>query len=153
VNFPEVVSTVGLVNSAIGAIKSARELAKDTSATELREKIGAAYETLLDLREHALSLDEENRQLKAQLAAKAAYIGPVAPHGYFYEATDAPKQHPLCPTCFQSNPQRIGFMDESKPWNRGIRRECKLCGKHVYEKPMDLAAVMAARAAKMGYSR
>lgn len=55
-DFPIVVSTAGLVNNAIGAIKSARELVKDTSATELREKIGAAYETLLDLREHALAL-------------------------------------------------------------------------------------------------
>ena len=145
-NFPTVVSTAGLINSAIGAIKSARELAKDTSDGELKEKIGAAYETLLDLREHALTLDEENRRLKAQLAEKAAYFGPIAPHGYYFAAEDQnAQQHPLCPSCFQSKPQQIGFMDEAKPWNGGVRRSCKLCGKSVYEKPMDLSTPRSIR--------
>ena len=138
-DFPAVVSTVSLVNSAIGALKSARELAKDTSDSELKEKIGAVYETLLDLREHALAQDEEIRHLKAQLAEKTAYVGPIAPHGYFYAADDVQKEHPLCPSCYQAKPQQIGFMDDAHSWNGGVRRECKLCGKHVYEKPMDLS--------------
>jgi hypothetical protein len=152
VDFPTVVSTAALVNNAIGAIKSARDLAKDTSATELKEKIGAAYETLLDLREHALSLDEENRKLKAQLAEKATYVGPVAPHGYFFAASDEQQQHPLCPSCFQAKPQQVGFMDAAKQWNGGVRRSCKLCNKPVYEKPMESATFSVARSRRSPYT-
>jgi len=140
VNFSTVATTAGLVSNAINALKSARELAKDSSDSDLKEKIGDAYDALIDLREHALAQDDEIRRLKAQLTEKAAYVGPIPPHGYYYASSDAEgKEHPLCPTCFQSKPQKIGFMDEPHSWNRGIRRTCKLCGEAVYEKPMDLS--------------
>jgi hypothetical protein len=136
VDFPLLVTTAGLVNNALSSLKSARELAKIASDADLKETIGEAYESLLDLRERVLTLDEENRQLKAQLAAKAAYVGPVAPHGYFYVAEDGQQQHPLCPTCFQSNPQQIGFMTDAKRTGGGVRRRCKLCSKPVDESPV-----------------
>lgn len=133
-DFPTVATAAGLVSNAISSLKNARELAKDTSNDELNAKINDAYGALLDLREHALALDEENRQLKLQLAAKAAYVGPIAPHGYYYAAADAEtRQHPLCPICFQSSPQQIGFMDEAKNWSYGVKRDCKLCGKSIWE--------------------
>ena len=142
VNFSTVATTAGLVNNALSVLKSARDLAKDTSDNELKEKIGAAYEALLDLREHALAQDDEIRKLKAQLEDKATYIGPLPPHGYYYAANDAEaQQHPLCQTCFQSKPQKIGFMDDAKSWSGGVRRECKLCQETVWEKPMDTATV------------
>lgn len=82
---------------------------------------------------------EENRQLKAQLAKKTAYHGPVAPHGYFYLADDDDGDDPICPSCYQATPQRIGYIGAARSWNGGIRRECKLCGKHVYKEEMDLS--------------
>lgn len=144
-DLPLLVTTAGLVNNALSSLKSARDLAKIASDNDLKETIGEAYETLLDLRERVLTLDEENRQLKAQLATKAAYIGPVAPHGYFYAAEDGEHQHPLCPTCFQHEPQQIGFMNARHQWNGGVRRECKKCGKSLYEAPMSRATVTHAK--------
>ena len=135
---PLLVTTAGLVNNALSSLKSARDLAKIVGNADLKEEIAAAYDALQDLRERALDLDEENRQLKAQLAAKAAYIGPVAPHGYFYTAEDGQQQHPLCTICFQHVPQQIGYMSELEEWNGGLRRLCKKCGNSMFEKPMEL---------------
>ena len=136
-----VASSAGLLNNAISVIKSAREFAKNSSDANLKEKIGAAYEVLLDLREHLLRQDDEIRRLTALLSEKSSYVGPVAPHGYYYADADSEaKQHPLCPSCFQSKPQKIAFMNDAHPWNKGIRRTCKLCGDHIYEKEMDLSA-------------
>jgi hypothetical protein len=137
IDFGAVVSASTLVNNALNVFKNARELAQDTSDPELNMKISEAYDALLSIKDRVLDLDDENRRLKAELAAKAAYVGPDPPHGYFYAATDETKQHPLCPTCYQSNPSRIGFLDNPQQWSRGIRRVCKLCSTSIYEVPMD----------------
>ena len=136
--FPTVVSAAGLVNNAINVLKSARDLARDSSDSELKEKIGEVFDVLFDLRERVLTLDEENRILRAEVEAKAIYIGPVPPHGYYYASKDKAEEHPLCPTCYQSSPQKIGFLENVEPWNGGLRRVCKLCGHSIYEKPLNL---------------
>jgi len=114
-------------------------MAKETSNDDLNAKINDAYGALLDLREYALVIDDENRKLKEQIAAKANYLGPLPPHGYYYSASDADKKHPLCPKCYQSDPQQLGFMDEPKNWSYGIKRDCKLCGKTIWEVPPNYA--------------
>jgi hypothetical protein len=56
-----------------------------------------AFDLLRDLKERMLAPDEENRDLKTQLAKKALITGPVPPFGYLYEKTEEAQQHPLCP--------------------------------------------------------
>ena len=121
---------LGLVSSA----KTARELAKDTSNHELKAAISDLYDDVLSVKERVVDLDEENRALRVALDERGKYVGPVIPHGYYFQAGD--NEHPLCPRCFQEKPQRIAFMTEPESWNRGVRRQCKLCGHHIYEKPM-----------------
>lgn len=135
-DFPTLVSVGSLINSAIGATKNARELAIDTSDIALKEQISSVFDLLLTIRERALALDDEVRDLKAQLADKAAYVGPLAPHGYFYATSDERNQSPLCPSCFQLAPRQIGFMGEARTWNGGLKRDCKKCGKSLFEEPM-----------------
>jgi hypothetical protein len=144
-DFSTIASVGGLISATIGATKNARDLAKDSSDHALKEQIGDIYDGLFELRERILALDEENRKLKAALVEKAAYIGLIPPHGYVYAGTDTEHQHPLCPTCYQSKPQKIGVMGEAQDWNGGIRRGCKLCGHHVYEREMELGRVTRVR--------
>jgi len=134
-DFPTVVSAAGLVNNAINALKNARELAKDTADSELKERISDVYDALLDLKERMHAQDDEIRQLKVQLDAKAAYVGPVAPHGYYYFAADAEDEvNPLCPVCFQAKPQQIAFLSKVERYTFGLARKCKLNEKHlIYE--------------------
>lgn len=149
-DFGAVATTASLISNVISSAKSARELAKDTDDLKLKEQISDVYDNLLDLKARVLSLDDENRQLKAQLAQKAAYVGPIAPHGYFYKADDGQKmQHPLCPTCFQKQPQEIGYMTEPKPVRGGIRRRCKLCRTPVDEKPVSTQPISRNRSLRL----
>ncbi len=138
-DLPGAVSAAGLVNNALNVLKSARELAKETSDTDLKERISEAYDVLLELKERVLTLSDEVRALEANQRASAAYIGPVPPHGYYYGADDETKEHPLCPKCYQMEPPRKAFLDDPRLWNGGSRRVCKLCGLFIYEKPMDLS--------------
>lgn len=119
-------TTAQLVANVVGTVKAARDLAKDLSNHELKDKIGDAYDGLLDLRQRLLDVDEENRQLKAELAKKAEIQGPVPPFGYFFD-----KQHPdtpICPKCYQAKESRIAFMGSLHSWSGAMRRVCQLCG-------------------------
>lgn len=94
-------TVVQTISSTITALKNARDLAKDSKDRELKEAIGDAFDSLLNLKERILALDEENRELKAQLAMKASFTGPVFPSGYVYAKEDVSQNHPLCPHCYQ----------------------------------------------------
>jgi hypothetical protein len=125
------VTAAQMVASVVSTVKAARDLAKDISNHELKEKIGDIYKGLNDLRQRILDLDEENRNLKAELAKRAETDGPVPPFGYYFD-----KRHPdspLCPKCYQSSDSRLAFMGPQEPWGNGaLRRKCQLCG-HVID--------------------
>jgi hypothetical protein len=127
-------STAGqLLGTAVSIIKNARDLAKDSSDHELKNVISDAYDAVLNLKEKLLDLDEENRQLKAQLAKRDSFTGPVPPFGYVYKADDRSKDHPLCPKCFQENGHESFLTAHSnayKSWRR-----CPVCDVVIPEKP------------------
>jgi hypothetical protein len=96
------VATVGQVlNSSLSALRNVRDLARDSSDHELKEKISETYDGLLALKERLLAMDDEIRELKAKLALKTSFIGPVPPEGYIYAKEDVSQDHPLCPRCYQ----------------------------------------------------
>jgi hypothetical protein len=90
-----VFSAAQLFANVLSSVKAARDIAKDTSDPLLKAQVGEAYEGLLDLKERLLVLDEENRQLRAELAKRSEIEGPIPPFGYFYKYGD--RDHPLCP--------------------------------------------------------
>jgi hypothetical protein len=92
-----IATTAQIVASVVSVLKDARELAKGSSNSELKQAIGDAYKGLLDLRERLLDLDTENRQLKAELEKKTEVEGPIPPFGYFYKRGD--RDNPVCPKC------------------------------------------------------
>jgi hypothetical protein len=132
-----VIPAAQLIASVLTSLKTARDIAKDTTDPLLKSQVAEAYEGLLDLKERLLALDEENRQLKNELAKKTQIEGPIPPFGYFYKAGD--REHPLCPKCYQSKEPREYYLTPAHPWNGGIRRECQICDQLIYEKEMNLS--------------
>ena len=134
-DLPLVAIASSVLSSALSAMKFVREVSDGSDDLELKSKINDLYTALLDLRASVLDLAEENRTLRVALVEKSKYVGPIAPHGYYF--VDGDKERPLCPRCFQETPQRIAFLTSPHEWNGGIRRTCKLCRHHVYEKEME----------------
>jgi hypothetical protein len=133
-DYAGVVTTAQLIGSVTGTLKTARDLVKDVSNHELKERIGAALEGLLDLRERLLTLEEDNRQLKEALSKKAQIEGPLPPFGYFYRVGD--RLYPLRPRCYQSKEPAEFYMSPAKPWNGGTTRDCRVCNLEVWEQEM-----------------
>jgi hypothetical protein len=119
-------TVVQVIGSTIATLKNARDLAKDSKDRELKEVIGDAFDALLNLKERMLALDEENRQLKDQLAIRASFTGPVPPHGYIYANEDESQAHPLCPRCYQEK-GHVYPLELQKTYGGNTRRYCPNC--------------------------
>ena len=128
---PEVLSVGQLIGTLVSSAKTARELAKGSSDHKLKGAINDLYDSLLDAKERVLVLDDEIRRLKAELALKDEFIGPTEPHGYFF-FKEKPDQ-PLCPKCFQSQPQHPVFLSPLTDLDGGKYRSCIICGYDNYE--------------------
>jgi hypothetical protein len=138
-----ILTTTQIVSGVLDSLKNARDLVRGTNNAELKAQISDAYDSLLDLKAQLLDQDEELRRLKAEMTKRSEIVGPIPPFGYFYKKGDP--ENPLCPKCYQSPEKREAYLTGPTPWNRGIRRECHLCGHLIYEKEMDLSPVRASR--------
>lgn len=85
-----------------------------TQITAALEKLGAAQDTLFELREELFRLQGDNDRLRQQLAArekweaqKAAYRLETAVGGAVVYLSDGPPQHFACPVCFSKNTIQI----------------------------------------------
>jgi hypothetical protein len=119
-------ATIGQVlSSTLSALNNVRDLARDSSDRELKEKISETYDGLLSLKERMLALDEENRELKEKLAMKASFVGPVPPLGYVYATEDVSRDHPLCPRCYHEKGHVYPLVSENLGGQS--RRYCPNC--------------------------
>ena len=121
-------TTVQIVSGLAASAKNAVDLTKGTSNNELKGAVSELYDSVLDVKARVLDLDEENRRLKAELVEKAKYIGPIAPHGYFFLVDKT--EDPLCPKCFQSSPRVVAFLRRPYHSEDGTyERQCQICHK------------------------
>lgn len=128
-----VLTTTQLVGGLVASAKNALDLAKASSDHTLKASISELYDGLLDVKARVLDLDEEVRRLKAELARKDEFIGPIEPHGYFFYKPRP--DEPLCPKCFQASPQRPVFLSLLTKLDGGEYRHCLQCGFDNWEKP------------------
>jgi hypothetical protein len=128
---PAVLTTAQLVGGLVASAKNAVELTKASSNHDLKAAVSELYDSLIDVKARVLDLDEENRNLKADLVRKAEVDGPMEPHGYFFRK-DKPDL-PLCPKCFQSQPSNIVFLGPIKTSGSGRYRECLVCKRTSWE--------------------
>ena len=121
-----------LLSSTLSALNNVRDLARDSSDRELKEKINETYDGLLSLKQRMLAMDDENRELRAKLAQKESVVGPVRPFGYIYRTEDSSHQYPLCPQCFQKE-GAISYLTAPRLLAGGPRRECNSCSFKCFE--------------------
>lgn len=124
---PHAVLTVtSLVNSALGSVRAAKELAKDSSDTELKERIAEVYDSFLDIKDRVLDLDLENRTLREQLAKRATFKR-TSEFGYYFADGDP---DPYCPKCYEGAGKEI-HLPKASDRVGGFMRVCREC-KHQY---------------------
>ena len=124
-------TTVQIISGLAASAKNAVDLAKASSSNDLKGAVSELYDSVLDVKARVLELDEENRRLKAELVEQANYIGPVAPHGYYFQAGRL--EDPLCPKSFQSAPRVVAFLKPPYYTQQGkYERRCQIC-RHLYQ--------------------
>src|SRR5258708_7837861 len=93
---PAVLTTAALASNASSAVRNFIDIARQVTGPKSAEVATAAKEvddSLLVLRRRALELDDENRELRAQLERRASIVR-TDEFGYFYQTGDPA---PLCP--------------------------------------------------------
>ncbi|HUZ97674.1 MAG TPA: hypothetical protein VMU57_22445 [Edaphobacter sp.] len=131
---PHVASTaLTLVNSTVQSLKTAIELAKTSKDSDLKQTISEVFNGVLDLKSKVLDLEEENRTLRIAIAEKAA-IKRSAVFGYYFKDDE---NSPLCPKCYESD-AKLAYLSNAEPWSGGIRRDCRICNRTYWEKPVAL---------------
>jgi hypothetical protein len=127
------VSATQLISNAITAMKYVREVSDGSDDLELKSRMNDFSATLLDLTGRIMALDQETRELKAELAVRDDIDGPVDPHGYFF-FKNKPDQ-PLCPRCLQSDLGKPVFLGPLLRHKGGKLRRCPVCKYGMYEEP------------------
>jgi hypothetical protein len=124
-----VVSTMSLISSAISSVKNAKDLAKQSSDTDLKDRISDVYDAILGMKERVLELDQQNRDLREQLTQKAS-VARNPEFGYYFVDGDP---DPHCQKCYEGSGKLIHF-PSSRPFSEGIRRDCIVCDFTSWEK-------------------
>jgi hypothetical protein len=112
---------------------AAKTLRKADKIPEYKELL-AAMDTIRELQRDLSKSEQKISELETELAKKLEIEGPTPPFGYFFNP-----QHPnspICPKCYQSKTPTISFVTDPYEWSGGIRRDCRICSLHVYEKAM-----------------
>jgi hypothetical protein len=135
-DFHAAVTASQVLSSTLSALNNVRDLARDSSDHELKEKISETYDGLLSLKEKMLAMDDEIRDLKARLSKKESIVGPVRPFGYVYKTEDPTHQYPLCPQCYQKD-GIISYLTAPRLFSGGSRRQCNSCTFTCWEKPIN----------------
>jgi hypothetical protein len=128
-----VLTTTQLIGGLAASARNVLDLAKASSDHALKASISELYDSVLDVKGRVLDLDEVVRSLKAELAHKDQFNGPTEPHGYFFYKDK--QDQPLCPRCFQKQPQHPVFLSPLTNFDGGTYRSCIICGYDNYETP------------------
>ena len=91
-------SATTLVNNLLNSARTAKDLVKQSTDSELKERIAEVFNDILDLKAKILDLDSENRDLREQLRQKALVERDSATEGFYKQG----EVDPLCPRCFQT---------------------------------------------------
>ncbi len=123
---PDALSTIQLVSGLVASAKNAVDLAKLSSNRDLQAAVSELLIGVMDVKVHVIELDEEVRDLKAQLARREEIEGPDAKFGYFHFKSKP--DEPLCPKCYQSVPSKIANMGPRQQLGNWVVRACPVCG-------------------------
>ena len=115
-------TAVGLVNGTIGLLKEARDAAKRSDDHDLKDKLSAVYDSVLELKEVIGNLRDENAELLKRLQTRASVKWDSRAKLYFAEGDP----DPFCPACMDVSGNQIRLqpvIDDGVTW----RYDCKVC--------------------------
>jgi hypothetical protein len=91
-------TVTSLVNNLLSSARTAKDLAKQSSDSDLKERIAEVFNDILDLKAKVLDLDSENRDLREQLKQRTLVERDPTTEGFYKKG----ETDPLCPKCLQS---------------------------------------------------
>jgi hypothetical protein len=127
-----VAAATGILSNAMKLLDSVREQAKGSKDLALKENISNLYNDLLDLKAAHIRIEEENAELRRQIA-QATHQPPVpkirqvgAVNYYFVPG----EEEPYCQPCYDGKLKSLVRVSPPETWNGGQRRHCPVC--HIY---------------------
>jgi len=114
-------SRLALFNAIATAGKTVYEIAQGVSKLETKQQLTDVYDTLMNLKQQAADLEDENRRLKEELRFKSDDFEFNNPFWY----DKAHGERPLCPKCFAD--QKVAPMSEPYRNAIGVWRRCLVC--------------------------
>ena len=127
-------AATGILSNAMKLLDSVREQAKGSKDLALKESISNLYNDLLDLKAAHLRVEEENADLRRQIA-RAADKPPVpkirqvgAVNYYFVE-----EEGPYCQPCYDGKSKSLVMVSPPEAWSGGQRRHCPVCHSYFQE--------------------
>lgn len=117
-------SGLSLFSAIAAAGKSIYDIAQGVGKIETKQQLHSVYDTLMDLKQRAAALEDENRELRAKLHFRSDDFEFRNP--FWYEKSHPDR--PLCAKCFAS--QTAAPMSE--PYEAsGTFRRCLVCNNYV----------------------
>lgn len=109
-------------------LDSVREQAKGSKDLALKESISNLYNDLLDLKAAHIRIEEENSELRRQIAQtadkpptpKIRQVGAV--HYYFVD-----EEGPYCQPCYDGKSKSLVRVSPPEAWSGGQRTHCPVC--------------------------
>ena len=123
-----IAAATGILSNAMNLLDSLREQAKGSKDLALKENISSLYNDLLDLKAAHIRIEEENTELRRQIAESAdkppvpkiRQVGAV--HYYFVD-----EEGPYCQPCYDGKSKSLVGVSPPEAWNGGQRRHCPVC--------------------------
>src|SRR3954469_4871499 len=122
-----------LVTSTIVAAQHAYDLAGHSQDADLQQKISEIYDLVLILDRQLQALEEENRELKLQVAVRDRQLQLDAKpkvmasrkgvFGYWFKEGETA---PLCPVCCERD-DAVSYLSQVEHVPEGSRRTCATC--------------------------
>jgi hypothetical protein len=122
--------TVPLVTSTIIATQHAFDLAEHLRDEELKQKIYEVYTLVLVLDRQMAALEEENRNLRRELAERRRVMAErKGVFGYWFKEGET---DPLCPVCCERD-DAVSYLTQLERVSDGSRRTCPTCQSVFWE--------------------
>ena|SRR5207248_596566 len=113
-----------LVTTTIVATQHAYDLAEYAKDEELKQKISEIYDLVLILSRQFDALEEENHNLKRELAERRRVMAErKGVFGYWFKEGET---DPLCPVCCERD-DALSYLSQVQHVKQGSRRVCPVC--------------------------
>ena len=123
-----------IVNNALGVLNAARERAKGSKDSDLKDHISTLQDSLLELKEVVRRLTDENDELRRMIAQlenpkEKPEIRQVGAVNYYFVGDKGP----YCQPCYDVKEKLVALSPQQKGPSGAIHRDCLVCQLSFYE--------------------